>query len=172
VRTLALFLAFTFTSIARADTSGAPDRSGIPVGCDHEQGPFWRAQRELDQKPLRNRSPFDWLRDVSASHALFTRHRPTIFGARVFDRVTGGMQPVAEVAVALVEDRAGALIGVLASDNGLALVQVVQTGGTQRWNVPFPVAAHALADVFHELSLPQRPQEVAAPGEAAFVERP
>jgi hypothetical protein len=130
VRSLALLLAFT--SVAGADTSVAPDRSIIPADCDNQQGPFWRARREMRDGWHPGRVRLDGLRDVSATHALYTPPTRGLGAAHVFDRVTGS-DAIFTAGVALVEDRAGVLLGVLAIDKGLALVE---TGGKQRWLVP------------------------------------
>ena len=136
----ALLLALAAASTARADTSVAPEIAAAPPArCTFEDGPFWRAYHEMTDEDRRTLVRYDELRDASARYFLFSRWMTsTGRDARVVDRRTHAVVRTLDVqGLGLVEDRDGALVGVLTLDRRqLALVDA--KSGQPRWRVPAP----------------------------------
>ena len=137
----ALLFALAVASTAHADTSVAADAAAAPPArCTYEDGPFWRAYHALTDDEHRKLAPFDELRDVSAHYLLYAwALKPSdVRGSRVLDRRTHALVRAFDLGVeALVEDRAGALLGVLALQRG-QLVLIDARTSKPRWRVAAP----------------------------------
>lgn len=140
IRTALLLLALGLSSTARADTSVAADGAiAPPARCTYEDGPFWRGYQALTADDRNKVAPYDEYRDASARYLLYSRSITPRY-THVLDKRTHAVVRTFDVqAVALVEDRAGALVGVLTLERRqLALIDA--TSGQRRWRVAAPPA--------------------------------
>lgn len=136
---IALLLALVVSSAARADTSVAPDGAAAPPArCTYEDGPFWRAYQALTDDDRKKLLPYEEYRDASARYLLGSRSTASPRSTRVLDKRTHRVVRTFDVhALGLVEDRAGALVGVLTLDR--RQIALIDAGtGKPRWRVTAP----------------------------------
>lgn len=140
---LAIALLLLPTGIAAADTSIAIAPAPSLDRCNWEQGPYWRAWHSIGDDE-RRKLDID-LRAAGSRHLLVTQQiKPVeMRGSRVLDRETHAVVRVFEqFAFGLVEDRDGALVGVIEFQGGqLSLIEAA--GGRRRWRVPAPAAVRS-----------------------------